>query len=132
LLARLVDRGAGVAGDATRGLLSAVWSFPRNPTVLEDRVVDVQERLAAVERRIVGDLKAAIENRIDAAEGASPRLSIASRRTSSGPSGAPRVAGLDARLQALRTRVVEDLKTELRKVILLLALGTGGDTFLGA
>jgi hypothetical protein len=54
LLARLFDRATGVRGDAMRGFLSAAWSFLRHPTVLEDRVVEVEERLGAVEKRVVG------------------------------------------------------------------------------
>jgi hypothetical protein len=64
LLAQLFDRADGARGDTMRDLLSAVWSFLRQPTVLEDRVVEVEERLSAVEKRIVRDLKAGCRGRV--------------------------------------------------------------------
>lgn len=107
-----------------RDLLSAVWSFLRHPTVLDDRVVDVEERLAAVERRVVGDLKAAIENRIAAAE---EGVAAVEHRFEEDLKSAVRVrlAALEGCLNALRARAVEDLKAQLRRTALVLALGAG-------
>jgi len=66
------------------GLLAAVWSFLRHPTVPKDRVTDVEETQAGRSRL--------------AAEG---------------------------RLQAWRTRVIGELKAELRGAIRILILGAG-------
>jgi hypothetical protein len=91
--------------------------------VLEDRVVEVEERLSAVEKRIVGDLKAAIENRVVAAEegiaSVENRLENDLKKAVKG-----RVTAVEGRLDALRKHAVEELKRELHKALLVLALGT--------
>lgn len=122
LVARLLDRGTAAAQGVTRDLLSAVWSFLQHPTVLHDRVVEVEERLASVERRIVGDLKAAIEKRIVAVEEGAAAVE---HRLEKDLKGAVRgrVAALEGRLSDLKARVVENLKTQLHRALLVLALG---------
>jgi hypothetical protein len=124
ILRRAIDHGGGAANEATSGLLSAIWSFLRHPTVLEDRVIEVEDRLAAVERRIVGDVKAAVESGIVAAEegiaGVEHRLEEDLKHAVR-----TRVAAVEGRLQAVRGRVVGELKAELRRAIRILVLGTG-------
>jgi hypothetical protein len=124
ILERAIDRGGGAANEARNGLLSAIWSFLRHPTVLEDRVIEFEERLAAVERRIVGDLKATIESRFVAAEGG---VAAVEHRLEEDLKHAirSRVAAVEGRLQTVRGRVVGELKAELRRAIRILVLGTG-------
>jgi hypothetical protein len=122
-LERAIDRGGGAANEATKGLLSAIWSFLRHPTVLEDRIIEVEERLAAVERRIVRDLKAAIESGVGAAEGG---VAAVEHRLEEDLKRAirSRAAAVEGRLQAARVRVVAELKAELRRAIRILVLGS--------
>jgi prephenate dehydratase len=95
--------------EALRGLLSALWSFLQHPAVhLEEHLATVEERLKSVEARLVGDLQTAVDTGVVAVE-----ESIHSR-----------VAGIQARLEAVRKRVVEDLKRELHHVLLVVALLT--------
>src|SRR5580692_9298222 len=82
--------------EALRGLLSALWSFLQHPAVhLEDHLTTVEERLKSLEARVVGDLHTAVDTR---------------------------VAGIHARLDGVKKRVVEDLKRELHHLILVGAL----------
>ena len=85
ILNRLRDLRAEAAEETSTGLLAAVWSFLRHPTVPKDRVTDVEETQAG-------------RSRLVAAEG---------------------------RLQAVRTRVIGELKAELRGAIRILILGAG-------
>ena len=85
ILNRLRDLRAEAAEETSTGLLAAVWSFLRQPTVPKDRVTDVEETQAG-------------RSRLVAAEG---------------------------RLQAVRTRVIGELKAELRGAIRILILGAG-------
>lgn len=65
---------------------------------LHHPVVAVEETVAGAEQRLEEDLKRAIRGR---------------------------VAGIQARLEIVQARVVEDLKHELRRVVLILALAVG-------
>jgi hypothetical protein len=79
-----------------RGLLSALWSFLQHPAAhIEDHLTGVEERLRQLEARLAGDLKGAVDTG---------------------------VAGIHARLETVKRRVVEDLKYELRRVAQILAL----------
>ena len=71
ILNRLRDLRAEAAEETSTGLLAAVWSFLRHPTVPKDRVTDVEEtqagrsRLVAGEgRRVIGELKAELRGAI--------------------------------------------------------------------
>jgi hypothetical protein len=78
-----------------RGLLSALWSFLQHPA-------------------------ATFEDHLTALEDVGHRLEEDSKRAIS-----DRVAGIQARLETVKSRVVEDLKHELRRVVLILALVMG-------
>jgi hypothetical protein len=82
-----------------RGLLSALWSFLQHPAAaFEDHLTAVEETLTGVEHRLEEDVQRAIHGRI---------------------------AGIHARLDVIKKRVVEDLKRELHRVLLILALVMG-------
>jgi fatty acid desaturase len=50
-----------------KGLLSALWSFMQHPAaVVEDHVTALEERLSALEGRVIGDLQAALRPRLEA------------------------------------------------------------------
>jgi hypothetical protein len=108
-----------------RGLLSARWSFLQHPAAtFEDHLTGLEERLRALEARLVGDLETAVDRRVVAVEenvaGAEHRLEEDLKHAIRN-----RVAGIQARLETVKTRVVEDLKHELRQVALMLALVIG-------
>lgn len=82
-----------------KGLLSALWSFLQHPAVhFEDHLTAVEESIADVEHRLAQDFERSIQGR---------------------------VAGIQARLETVKKRVVEDLKRELHRVVLMLALVMG-------
>lgn len=82
-----------------RGLLSALWSFLQHPAAtFESHLTALEERLRVLEARLGGDLETAVDTG---------------------------VAGIQARLETVKSRLVEDLKHELRRVALLLALVIG-------
>jgi hypothetical protein len=121
----LLGADASTRDNALRGLLSALWSFLQHPAVrLEDHLTAVEERLKALETRLVGDLQTVVDTGVVAVEetiaGVEHRLEQDFERTVRG-----RVAGIQARLEAVKTRVVEDLKHELHRLVLLLALVVG-------
>jgi hypothetical protein len=79
-----------------RGLLSALWSFLQHPAAaFEDHLTAVEETIAGAEHRLEEDIQRAIHGRIE---------------------------GIHARLEVIKKRVVEDLKRELHRVLLILAL----------
>jgi hypothetical protein len=95
-----MSQDGNARNEALRGLLSAVWSFLQHPAVhLEDHLAAVEERLKSLEARLVGDLHTAVDTR---------------------------VAGIHARLEAVKQRVVEDLKRELHHLLLVVALVAAG------
>jgi hypothetical protein len=121
----LLGRLPGARDGAMRGLLSALWSFLHHPAAtFEDHLGSLEERLRALEARLAGDLETAVDTGVVAAEetvvDAEHRLEEDFKRAIRG-----RVAGIQARLEAVKTRVVEDLKHELRRVALVLALVIG-------
>ena len=108
-----------------RGLLPALWSFLHHPAaVLEGHVSALEERLRGLETRLLGPLQTAADIGVVAAEetvtGAEHRIEEDLKLSIRG-----RVATIQGRLEALKTRVVEDLKHELRRVALVLALAIG-------
>jgi len=121
----LLGRDAGARDGAMKGLLSALWSFLQHPAAtFGDHLTALEERLRALESRLVGDLKAAVDTGVAGVEGAvagaEHRLEEDLKRAIRG-----RVAGIQARLETVKNRVVEDLKHELRRVVLILALAMG-------
>jgi hypothetical protein len=121
----LLGRDASARDGAMRGLLPALWSFLQHPAAtVEDHWIALEERLAALEGRLVGDLKTAVDTGVVAVEetvaGAEHRLEEDFKRAIRG-----RVAAIQARLETVKSRVVEDLKHELRRVVLILALVMG-------
>jgi hypothetical protein len=121
----LLGRDASARDGAMRGLLSALWSFLQHPAAtFGDHLTALEERLRALESRLVGDLKTAVDTGVTAVEetvaGAEHRLEEDLRRAIRG-----RVAGIQARLETVKSRVVEDLKHELRRVVLITALVMG-------
>jgi hypothetical protein len=121
----LLGRDASARDGAMRGLLSALWSFLQHPAAtFGDHLTALEERLRALESRLVGDLKTAVDTGVAAVEetvaGAEHRLEEDLRRAIRG-----RVAGIQARLETVKSRVVEDLKHELRRVVLILVLAMG-------
>jgi hypothetical protein len=121
----LLGRDASARDGAMRGLLPALWSFLQHPAAtVEDHWIALEERLAALEGRLVGDLKTAVDTGVVAVEetvaGAEHRLEEDFKRAIRG-----RVAEIQARLETVKTRVVEDLKHELRRVALMLGLLIG-------
>jgi hypothetical protein len=108
-----------------RGLLSALWSFLQHPAAaFEDHLTGLEDRLRALEARLVGDLETAVDTGVVAVEetvtGAEHRIEEDFKRAIRG-----RVSAIQARLETVRSRVVEDLKRELRRVVLILALAMG-------
>jgi|SRR5579863_8141020 hypothetical protein len=121
----LLGRDAGARDGAMRGLLSALWSFLQHPAAtFGDHLTALEERLRALEARLVGDLKTAVDTGVTAVEetvaGAEHRLEEDLRRAIRS-----RVAGIQGRLETVKSRVVEDLKHELRRVVLIAALVMG-------
>jgi biopolymer transport protein ExbB/TolQ len=105
-----------------RGLLAALWSFLQHPAVhFEDHLTAVEERLKALEARLVGDLQSAVDTGVVAVEetiaSVEHRLEQDFERTIRS-----RVAGIQTRLETVKKRVVEDLKHELHRAVLMLAL----------
>jgi len=95
----LVGRNASARDGALRGLLSALWSFLQHPTAnLEDHLAGLEETIAGMEHRFEEEVGRAIRGQI---------------------------TGIQARLETVKKRVVEDLKYELRRVVLMLALMMG-------
>jgi len=84
----------------------------------------LEKRLRALEARLVGDLETAADTGVVAVEetvaGVEHRLEEDFKRAICG-----RVAGIQARLETVKTHVVEDLKHELRRVVLMLAAVMG-------
>lgn len=108
-----------------RGLLSALWSFLQHPAAtFGDHLTSLEERLGALETRLAGDLKTAVDTGVVAVEdtvaGAEHRLEEDLKRAIHG-----RLAVIQARLETVKNRVVEDLKRELHRLVLMLALATG-------
>jgi hypothetical protein len=108
-----------------KGLLSALWSFLQHPaTNFEDHLTAVEERIRLLEARLVGDLKTAVDTGVGAVEDTVAsvvhRIEEDFERVVRG-----RIAGIHARLEAVKIRVVEDLKHELHRVVLMLALMLG-------
>jgi hypothetical protein len=88
---------------AVRGLLSALWSFLQHPAAaFEEHLIGLEERLKALEA------------------GAEHRLEEDFRRAVRA-----RIAAIEARLETVKNRVVEELKRELHRVVLILALALG-------
>ena len=121
----LLGRDAGARDGAMRGLLSALWSFLQHPAAtFGDHLTALEERLRALESRLAGDLKAAVDTGVVAVEetvaGTEHRLEEDLKRAIRG-----RVAAIQARLETVKSRVVEDLKHELRRVVLILVLVMG-------
>jgi hypothetical protein len=121
----LLGRIAGARDGAMRGLLSALWSFLQHPAaIFDDHLTALEDRLRALEARLAGDLKTAVDTGVVAVEdtiaGAEHRLEEGFKDAIRG-----RVATIQARLETVRSRVVEDLKHELRRVMLVLALAIG-------
>jgi hypothetical protein len=124
MLTGLLERDPNARDGAMRGLLSALWSFLQHPAAnIEGHVSALEERIAALETRLVGDLKTAVDTGVDAVEetvaGAEHRLEEDFKRAIRG-----RVAGIQARLETVKKRVVEDLKHEMHRVVVTLALVT--------
>src|SRR5580658_9180688 len=106
----LLGRDAGARDGAMRGLLPALWSFLQHPAAtFGDHLTALEERLQALEARLVGDLKGAVDTGVVAVEetvaGVEHRLEEDFKRAVHG-----RVAVIQARLESLKSRVVEDLK----------------------
>jgi hypothetical protein len=79
-----------------RGLLAAIWSFLQRPAgAVETRVAAAEETVERLERHLEDDFKRAIR---------------------------ARAARIEAELESVKTRVVEDLKHELRRVVFILAI----------
>ena len=121
----LLGRDASARDGAMRGLLSALWSFLQHPAAtFGDHLTALEERLRALESRLVDDLKTAVDTGVAAVEetvaGTEHRLEEDLRRAIRG-----RVAGIQTRLETVKSRVVEDLKHELRRVVLMLVLAMG-------
>jgi hypothetical protein len=122
----LLDQNASARDGALRGLLSALWSFLQHPAAhLEEHLSGLEERLRLLEGRLLGDFKTAVDTGVDAVEGtvagAEHRFEAEFQRAIH-----DRVAGIQARLEAVKKRVVDDLKQELRRVVLVLGLVVGG------
>jgi hypothetical protein len=110
---------------ATRGLLSALWSFLQHPAAnFEDHLTALEERIRQLETRLVGDLKNAVDTGVisveDTVAGVEHRFEEDFASAIHG-----RIAGIQARLETVKKRVVEDLKHELHRVVLMLALMMG-------
>jgi hypothetical protein len=125
LLTWLLGRDGSARDGALGGLLSALWSFLQHPAVnFEDHLTAVEERLKALEARLVGDLRSAVDSGVVAVEetiaGVEHRLEHDFERTIRS-----RVAGIQTRLETVKNRVVEDLKRELHRMVLMLALLMG-------
>jgi hypothetical protein len=125
LAAWLFGRIAGSRDGTMRGLLSALWSFLQHPAAaFGDHLTALEERLAALEGRLIGDLQTAVDRGVVAVEdsvaGAEHRLESDFRKAIQS-----RIAAVQVRLDTIRNRVVEDLKHELRRVALVLALLMG-------
>jgi hypothetical protein len=108
-----------------RGLLSALWSFLQHPAAsFEDHLTAFERRLRVLEARLVGNLETEVDTGVVAVEEtvarAEHRLEEDFKRAIRG-----RVAEIQAGLETVKTRVVEDLKHELRRVALMLALLIG-------
>jgi hypothetical protein len=124
MLKRLLGRNPDARDGAMRGLLSALWSFLQHPAAnIEGHVTALEERIMALEARLAGDIKTAVDTGVDAVEetvaGAEHRLEEDFKHAIHG-----RVAAIQARLEAVKKRVVEDLKHEMHRVVLTLALVT--------
>jgi hypothetical protein len=122
---RPLGRDVSARDGAMRGLLAAVWSFLHHPTAtFEEHLTALEQRLRVMEARLVGGLETAVDTGVVAVEetvaGAEHRLEEDFKRAIRG-----RVAEIQARLEIVKTRVVEDLKHELRRVVLILALVVG-------
>jgi hypothetical protein len=122
LAAWLFGRIAGSRDGAMRGLLSALWSFLQHPAAaFGDHLTALEERLSALEGRLIGDLQTALDRGVVAVEdsvaGAEHRLESDFKKAIQS-----RIAVVQVRLDTIRNRVVEDLKRELRRVALVLAL----------
>ncbi len=105
-----------------KGLLAALWSFLQHPAAtFGDHLTALEERLTALEARLVGDLETAVDTGVVAVEdtvaGVEHRLEEDIKHAIRG-----RLAVIQARLEAVKSRVVEDLKHELHRVVLMLAL----------
>jgi hypothetical protein len=121
----LLGRDRSARDGAMRGLLSALWSFLQHPAAtFEDHLTALERRLRVLEARLVGNLESEVDTGVVAVEetvaGAEHRLEEDFKRAIRG-----RVAEIQARLETAKTRVVEDLKHELRRVALMLALLIG-------
>ena len=93
-----------------RGLLSALWAFLQHPAAsFGDHLIGLEERLRALEGRFE-DTLAGAENRLEA----DLRRAIHAR-----------AAEIQARLETVKVRVVEELKRELHRMLLVLALAMG-------
>src|SRR5580658_7128831 len=97
----LLGRDSGARDRAMRGLLSALWSFLQHPAgAFEDHLTALEERLRALETRLVGDVKTAVDTGVIAIEetvtGAEHRLEEDFERAIHG-----RVVGIRARLETV-------------------------------
>ena len=120
-----LSRGASTRDGATRGLLSALWSFLQHPAAtFGDHLTTLEERIRALEARLAGDLRTSVDTGIVAVEqtvaGAEHRLEEDLKHAIR-----DRIAGIQARLETVKKHVVDDLKRELHRVMLMLALLTG-------
>jgi hypothetical protein len=125
LATRPLSRGASARDGATRGLLSALWSFLQHPAAtFGEHLTAVEERIRALEARLAGELRTSVDAGVIAVEetvaGAEHRLEEDLKHAIR-----DRVAGIQARLETVKKHVVEDLKRELHRVVLMLALLTG-------
>jgi hypothetical protein len=124
LLTWLLGRDAGARDGAMRALLAALWSFLQHPAdTLEDHFSALEGRLGVLEARLVRDAKTVVDTGVEAVEeavaGGEHRLEEELKRAIGG-----RIAGIQARLEGVRNRAVENLRRELRRVVLILALAT--------
>jgi hypothetical protein len=93
-----------------RGLLSALWSFLQHPAAtFEDHLTALEGRLRVLEARLVGNLETEVDTGVVAVEatvaGAEHRL-----EEDVGRAIRARVADIRARLEPVKSRIVEELK----------------------
>jgi hypothetical protein len=125
LVTLLLGRDGSARDGALKGLLSALWSFlQHSPANIDMHLTALEERIRGPEARLVGDFKSAVDTGVIAVEdtiaGVEHRLESEFERGVHG-----RVAAIQVRIEAVRKRVVEDLKYELRRVVLMATLVMG-------
>jgi hypothetical protein len=121
----LTSRDGSARDGALKGLLTALWSFlQHSPATVEVHLTALETRLKGLEARLVGDFRTAVDTGVVAVE---ETVADAEHRLEHNIEHAirDRVAAIQARLETVKKRVVEDLKHELRRVALILALAMG-------